>query len=389
MYPPPTGPDLTAEQRQELDDTFLSSDPFAYFRARIGMILRWAESEVDCDEHSPASSKDEQQNPTGACERFARLLGGRGKSMPQVSSRSITTQVATDGYAVRHHAAESLVRLTAALSQRTNIADLSVWEALSTGHNQLGNVLRQIHEFFSSEEAPMQFARLVLREQDLQNGMTEELTSVWNVFADWLQFAIDLLVGHELQLNAAHNKVKHGLAVRARDDLKVSFSTTPPSADGTISVGALSRPDAVNIFDHPVIEVLAKKPKAGGHRQGLELTQLRVDVPAVLAEAYMIAWTHGAMFHVAATKHFKGRTGLPDYLSPPTHPGYPLGGPHTDHVSGKAPVGMRFPLTTPPGGGPETRPAGIAFRNSFIPFEFTGSPMRNIRVVAEETTEET
>lgn len=389
MYPPPTGPELTAEQRQELDDTFLSSDPFAYFRARIGMILRWAESEVDCDEHSPASPKDEQQNPTGACERFARLLGWRGKSMPQVSSRSITTQVATDGYAVRHHAAESLVRLTAALLQRTNIADLSVWEALSTGHNQLDNVLRQIHEFFSSEEAPMQFARLVLREQDLQNGMTEELTSVCNVFADWLQFAIDLLFGHELQLNAAHNKVKHGLAVRARDDLRVSFSNTPPSADGTISVGALSRPDAVNIFDHPVIEVLAKQPKVDGHRQGLELTQLRVDVPAVLAEAYMIAWTHGAMFHVAATKHFESRVDLPGYLQAPPPPGYPVGGPHPDHVSGKAPVGMRFPLTTPRGGGPGKRPAGIAFRESFIPLTFTGSAMRNIRVVADETTEET
>ena len=80
----------------------------------------------------------------------------------------------------------------------------------------------------------MEFARLVLRGQDLQGGMTEQLASTSNVFADWLQFAIDLLVGHELQLNAAHNKVKHGLSVRARDDLKVSFATTPPSADGTM-----------------------------------------------------------------------------------------------------------------------------------------------------------
>lgn len=193
----------------------------------------------------------------------------------------------------------------------------------------------------------MQFARLVLREQDLRCGMTEQLASASNVFADWLQFAIDLLVGHQLQLNAAHNKVKHGLSVRARDDLKVSFVTTPPNADGTISVGALTGPDAVDIFDRPVIEVLAQAPKMDGHRQGLELTQLRVDVPAVLAEAYMIAWAHGAMFHVAATKHFECREDLPDYLHAPSHPGYPVGGPHPDHVSGKALVGMRFPLTTP------------------------------------------
>lgn len=52
-------------------------------------------------------------------------------------------------------------------------------------------------------------------------------------------------------------------------------------------------------------------------------------------------------------------------------------------------MGMRFPLTTPPGGGVGKRPAGIAFRESFIPLTLTGSAMRNIRVVADETTEET
>ena len=49
---------------------------------------------------------------------------------------------------------------------------------------------------------------------------------------------------------------------------------------------------------------------------------------------------------------------------------------------------MRFPLTTPPGGGPGRRPAGLAFRDSFIAITFTGSAMRNIRVVADEAKEE-
>lgn len=387
MYPPLAGPKLTAKQRQELDDTFLASDPYGYFSARISMILRWAESDGGSGEHPLAAPDKEQQNATETRGRFARLLGRPVDFIPKTSPRSIATQVATDAYALRHHAAESLVRLTATLSQRTSVAETCVWEALSAGPNQLDQVVSQIREFFSSVEAPMQFARLVLREQDLQSGMTEELGSASNVFADWLQFAIDLLVGHELQLNAAHNKVKHGLSVRARDDLKVTLVTTPLSTDGTLPVGALTGPDAVDIFDRPVIEVLAQAPKVDGHRQGLELTQLRVDVPAVLAEAYMIAWAHGAMFHVAATKHFEGRTDLPNYLSAPAHPGYPVGGPHPDHVSGKGPVGMRFPLTTPPGGGPARRSAGVAFRDSFIPLIFTGSAMRKGRVVADEATE--
>jgi hypothetical protein len=44
MYPPPVGPLLTEEQAQELDDTFLSSDPFQYFRSRIASLLAWQES---------------------------------------------------------------------------------------------------------------------------------------------------------------------------------------------------------------------------------------------------------------------------------------------------------------------------------------------------------
>jgi hypothetical protein len=294
MYPPPAGSVLTAEQRQELDDTFLSSDPFGYFSARIEMMLRWAESAVECDEHVGVAT-DAKQDAAETRERFTRLLGWPVGSVPATSKRSIATQVATDAYALRHHAAESLARLAAVLSSDLEVAESCVWERLSAGPNQLDQLVNQLQASLCSTEAPAQFARLILRGQDLHRGMSEELVSASDVFADWLQFAVDLLVGHELQLNAAHNKIKHGLSVRARDDLKVSFTTTPPSADGTIPVGALTGPNVVDIFDRPVIEVLAQAPQVDGHRQGLELTQLRVDVPAVLAKAYMIAWVLGSL----------------------------------------------------------------------------------------------
>lgn len=384
MYPSPTGSVLTAEQCQALDDTFLSSDPFEYFSVRIGMILQWADSNGMLSSFiAPAEDK---QNSSTTGEQFSRLLGRPVGFLPTASSRSITTQIATDAYALRHHAAESLVRLTAVVMSQTDDSTTCLWEALSNGTNQLDRLVGQLEESISSPNARLNFARSVLRDQDLQGGMTEELASVSNVFADWLQFSIGLLTGNELQLNAAHNKVKHGLSVRARDDLKVSLATAPPNADGTIPVSALTGPNVLDIFDRPVIEVLAQAPKVNGHRQGMELTQLRVDAPAILAEAYMIAWAHGAMFHIAATKHFAKRPELPDYLQAPAHPGYPLGGPRPEHISAKTPVGMRFPLTTPPGGGPIQRPAGIAFHDMFVPLQFTGSEMRNIRVVADAET---
>ena len=72
MYPSPSGSDLTVEQAQKLDDTFLSSDPFGYFNARIEMMLRWAESEIDCDEQVGVAADDEQDER----EREGGELGG-------------------------------------------------------------------------------------------------------------------------------------------------------------------------------------------------------------------------------------------------------------------------------------------------------------------------
>lgn len=136
----------------------------------------------------------------------------------------------------------------------------------------------------------------------------------------------------------------------------------------------------MTIFDCPVLEVLAKAPKVDGHPQGLEVTQLRVDVPVVLAEAYMIAWTHGAMFHVAASTHFRGREDLPTNVHAPTHPGYRVFRQYPDDIAADAPVGMRFPLTTPPGGGPLKRPMGIGFSEDFIALGYPDQVRHNLRL---------
>lgn len=114
--------------------------------------------------------------------------------------------------------------------------------------------------------------------------------------------------------------------------------------------------------------MLAQGPKVDGHRQGLELTQLRLKPSAILAHAFMLAMTHGALFHVAAAEHFAGRVDLDERLAPPTFPGYPVGGPRPSNIDAGAPLGMRFPLTEPPGGGPVGRAAGIGFRDYFQTF---------------------
>ena len=62
-------------------------------------------------------------------------------------------------------------------------------------------------------------------------------------------------------------------------------------------------------------ELVARGPKVGGHRQGLDITQLGLKFSALLAEAYMLALAHGALFDVAAVEHFAGRKDLREYAA--------------------------------------------------------------------------
>jgi hypothetical protein len=208
-----------------------------------------------------------------------------------------------------------------------------------------------------------------------------EIVDAANVFVEWLGYAASLLSPAKIDLQAAHNKVKHGLAVRARADVHVAFVTRGPNEDGSIPLSAFTADDAIDIFDQPVLEFLARGPKVDGHRRGLELTQLRLKPSAVLADAFMLAMTHGAMFHVAAGEHFAGRGDLREHLKPPAFPGYPVGGPSPKDIDAKSPLGMRFPLTTPPGGGDAAREAGIGFRTYFQTFHVAYDERMSGRVV--------
>ena len=192
-----------------------------------------------------------------------------------------------------------------------------------------------------------------------------EVIDAVNVYVGWLVYAVDLLGPAQVDVQAANNKVKHGLAVRARSDMRVAFASQQPNDDGSVPLSAFTGDGAIDIFDQPVLESLAPGPRVDGHRQGLELTQLRLKPAAILAEAFMLAMTHAAMFHVAAAEHFAGRDDLEEGLGPPDFPGFPVDGPRPKDIEPEAPLGMRFPLTNPPGGGPVTRQAGIGFRTYF------------------------
>jgi hypothetical protein len=360
MYPPPDGQDLTQEQAMELDDTFLASDPFQYFRSRIASLLVW-------QERAPMSDAPLPGPDPGSIRAEVNQYLQRPVADGPFNVLDVHAQVAADALAARHHAAEALLRFACARLAPAAAGAPCLWAEIATGPTQIADVIERLNaRARDAEWGERMFCAFVEPGRREMARRSPEIVDACNVFVEWLGYAAALLSPAAINLQAGHNKIKHGLAVRARSDMRVTFVTTPPQPDGSIPLSAFTGPGAVDIFDQPVLESLARGPKVDGHPQGLEITQLRLKPSALLAETYMLAMTHGALFHVAAAEHFAGRENLREYQAPPPFPGYPVGGPRPAHIDARAPVGMRFPVTMPPGGGQIRREAGIGFRDRFL-----------------------
>ncbi len=360
MYPPPTGPALTAEQARALDDTYLGSDPLEYFRSRIASLLSW-------DETAPTPERTAPDRPPGKMRAQFNEYMQRPAADGPFKVADVRSQIAADAFSLRHHAAEALLRLACArLDPPATDGPRCLWADVSTGPTQVGDLLTRLGAVAQLPDASDRLLQVLVKPDARDTALSDpHIVSACNVVVEWLEYAKQLLRPAEIDRQAAHNKVKHGLAVRARSDMLVMFSEKGPSADGTVARSDLEGPTVRNILDHQVLEFLARAPKADGHAQGLEATQLRIRPSAVLVDAYMLAKAHALMFYVAALEHFDGRQDLPDHHTAPPFPGYQVGGPNPRNVDAHAPLGLRFPLTSPPGGGPLKRDAGIGFREYF------------------------
>lgn len=286
----PEGPNVTAGQAKILDDEFFTARPLAYFSARIASLL-------EAHDAGNTTSAD-------AYEPLWSALGISEPSLLTFTDSDRQLQVAVDSLSTRHHAAEALVRLLHALVSPTSAQDgLSIWAKIADGPNSLHVVTQELTEQFKQDSNL--FAKLFVPEGVAMSG---DLERAFNLAWKWLRHAIHLLTSNELTINAAHNKLKHGLAVRARDDVRIELMAgSGPDADGNLPLSSFQNGNSIPIFDRPMVTYLARP--YGKPRPGLETGSLRIEVPLVMAETWMISVIYGAVFHVAAKRHFGGDTG--------------------------------------------------------------------------------
>lgn len=337
---------LSENHAKVLDDEFFLSHPAAYFASRISSLLSAARSVA------PPTPADEPD--------FFDALGLTNTDLLLLfDEQDRRVQIAVEALSLRHQAAEALLRfmyaVTAAKPRQGDAA--STWLAVADSPNALIDV---VHGTIAALDADDElFLRCLFTpgtRVDKNAAAAAETAVAWMNHASWL------LTGDELSVNAAHNKVKHGLAVSARGDVRIEFITTPPDELGQIPVSAFGEGKSVPIFDRPMLTYLSRphvRPK-----QGLEAVSLRVDVPAVLAEAWMIANVYAAMFHAQAKRHFGDE--MPRGVAP--YPTLAIGR-LPEHVIGGRPLGYREAVTLPPNGTTEPRESGLFFLGSFVPMD--------------------
>lgn len=346
MYPRPS-PELSDATVVQLDDQFFTSDPFAYIRLRILWLLG-----------------EEPPTPTGArAEEFRRLLGPSAAAYLRSDPRTSTLQVAVDAFALRHQVAESLVRFLHVVLHHG--AGRSHWVELVDTPFKVVDVLRGNRHILDAQDdngaqpirdalaphisaGPVSSAAAPLTNvADPESASSapissDEVDRALDVFVQWINYSSALLTQLNPDLNAAHNKFKHGMGLRPQDDVLSVFMTSPPSADGSVPLSALQGDRALTLFDGVTTEYLSRASR----RHGLEATQLAMSPAATLVEAGAMAHTLALLFHIAAIKHFEdhapheGRTA-------PGHPGMLVDGPLPGKLRHERPFALRFPLTTP------------------------------------------
>lgn len=323
VYPTTESSDLSPEQRRLLDDAFFESNAASYWRSRIDALLRAAET-IDYTSALAADVTGHGIDP--------QML-----SMTEPTDSEREAQRALDAFALRHHVAESLVRLVRAVLRRWQTPNSSIWAMLAGDRDDGYKVVKSLRAFEARGELP---AHLFVPASELRALPAEppkEVARAVRMHWRWVQRAMELLVSDGLDTNAGNNKLKHGLAVRARDDLRVRFMTQSPRPDGTIPMTNVE--GSSPIIDAHALEFLERLPSRHEHAGSWEVTVLNLRPATLLAETLVLTTVWASVFASAASDHFEGRD-----ERGPTHPGLVLG-PSPEAINRRA-TGYRQALTT-------------------------------------------
>ena len=245
MYPPPAGTELTVDQARELDDTFLSSDPFQYFRCRIASLMAWQETAPVGDRPLSEAARGSVRSEFNAyLQRWA--VDGRYKEL------DVHAQVAADALAVRHHAAEALLRLAwARLALEPITGPRCLWAEIATGPRPIEDVIARLNDSANAPNPGERMLRVLIPSGALEAARSNvEIIDAANVYVDWLAYAgADRLARRRSTLRPPTTRSSMDWLFELRSDMRVTFAAQRPNDDGSMPLSAFTADGAIDIFD--------------------------------------------------------------------------------------------------------------------------------------------
>lgn len=374
MFPPPVGRDLSPDQIQELDDAFFGSDPRGYFLARIRALIAYADgAEVDYSAGLGA-------------EFSSKLRWLRDDDVLAHSADARETQVAVDAMSLRQHLAEGVARLWLTLMRTRTVApgDVSIWATLSKTPVSNLKVFEDIENCDGWDDWKAHLDLILPPELHAAVRDGGPVCKAVDVVHQWLNRAADLLTRSDIHIAAANNKYKHGFAVRAHLDRRISFLPVDaiPSSGPTVPLSAAAK--EIPLFDTPTIDYLSEPNDEEG-KHGLELTRMGLDAASLLVESTMLATIYGCLFHVAAARYNAWSDSIRE-IAP--YPSLPLG-PTPAELLGASVLGMRHPVTYRPDGSPPTRGHLIGLNDgTHIGLTVDHAGRRKVKFVDDESHEQ-
>jgi hypothetical protein len=322
LYPTSDSSNLTPEQLALLDDTFFKSNPASYWRARVDDLLR-------------------EPTPIDYREALAAQVTGYGLDERMLSTTEPTEaerelQRALDAFTLRHHLAESLVRIVHAVLTGWKTSGASIWASLASSRDSGHKLVKELRAFEAQGEIPANLFMPAADVRALPSDPPSDVVAAVRMHWQWVQRAMHLLVSEGLDANVGNNKLKHGLAVRPHNELRVSFMTGPQEFDGNIRLSAIK--SGFSIVDARAIEFLERLPPRHEHAGSWEVTVLNLRPAPLIAEALVLSTVWASVFASAAADRFVG----PDEARP-RHPGLVLGPPPDAIV--REVIGYRQALT--------------------------------------------
>lgn len=355
----PAGVALTTTQARLLDDEFFLADPLEHFTSRIHMLL---------NAETPTSRRDTHPE-------FFEALGLRGLDvLPTPGKQRRDVQRAVDAIMLRHQCAEALERfLYAVTAGQPAPGDAQcTWITIADSPTSIRSVAEATKKVFDEDQHVL-FKLMFPAGTEL----TDDVAAARTTALAWINHATHLLLDDELPVNAAYNKLKHGLAVTTRDDVRVELITTAPDENDNVPLSAFQDGRSTPIFDRPLVTYLTRSYSKRSHpKRGLEAISLRIDVPTVLAETWMMATVYATLFHTAALQHFSDAPPPGLAARPPL-----VIGRTPDRVLKGKPLGYRTPVTLPADGTSLARAEGLALPGKFIAMTIDPDSKRQGRIV--------